>query len=112
MSTSRTRTRQERRRAVRAGGASASVPSAPPPAGARKLIPLLVILAGLYAYHNSLLVPFTFDDLTAIQLNPSIRQLGTALSPPGGDSAWSRGYAVTGRPVVNLSLAVNYALGG
>ncbi len=78
----------------------------------RKFIPVLVVCAGLYAYHNSLRVPFTFDDLTAIQNNPTIRRLWSALSPPGGDSPWSRGYAVTGRPVVNFSLAVNYALGG
>jgi tetratricopeptide (TPR) repeat protein len=113
--------RAERRRAARSGGPVAPSRSTSPPAPPRavgtlqaqwqRFIPALVVCAGLYAYHNSLQVPFTFDDLTAIQLNPTIRQIWSALSPPGGDSPWSRAYAVTGRPVVNVSLAVNFALG-
>src|SRR5687767_4802718 len=60
-------------------------------------------------YWNSLRVPFFFDDPVAILQNPSIRNLsdlGQVLSPP------RNGSGVTGRPVVNLSLAINYALGG
>ncbi len=87
---------------------SPPAPSSAPAAGVRKFIPILVVCAGLYAYHNSLSGPFFFDDLTAIVNNPTIRQLWPpwgALSPPVNTP-------VTGRPVVNLSLAVNYALGG
>ncbi len=77
--------------------------------GARKFVPpFLVICAGLYAYHNSLHAPFIFDDLDAITGNPTIRRLWPpwrAMSPPP-DSP------VTGRPIVNLSLAVNYTLDG
>jgi tetratricopeptide (TPR) repeat protein len=74
------------------------------------LLPALVIIcAGLYAYHNSLRGPFVYDDLAAIRDNRTIRQLWPpwqALSPPQADTA------VSGRRVVNFSLAVNYALGG
>ena len=71
-------------------------------------MPLFLIGAGLYAYHGTLRDPFIFDDLVSISENPSIRQLwplSGVLSPPPTTP-------VTGRPVVNLSLAVNYALGG
>jgi protein O-mannosyl-transferase len=75
---------------------------------ARKLAPLLLVLAGLLAYQNSFTAPFVFDDTSSILNNDSIRHLwpiGDALSPPSVAG-------VGGRPVFNLSLAVNYALGG
>ncbi len=68
----------------------------------------LIALAALAAYHNSLRVPFLFDDGPATLDNASIRTLWPvwgALSPPAGTT-------VAGRPVANLTLAVNYALGG
>jgi Flp pilus assembly protein TadD len=70
-------------------------------------IPLL-LAAGLFAYHNSLHGAFVFDDLPAIPQNATIRALwplSAVLSPPALTS-------VTGRPLVNLSLALNYALAG
>ncbi len=71
----------------------------------------VIALAGLAAWYNSLSTPFFFDDEAVVLRNPTIRHLWplwTALSPPdtGGGSG------VTARPVINLSLAVNYALGG
>ena len=75
---------------------------------AQKFIPLLVVAAGLLAYHNSFTSPFVFDDESSIQQNPTIRHLWPiwqALSPP------PRG-GVGGRPLINLSLAFNYAFGG
>ena len=69
---------------------------------------LVIVAAGLAAYCNSFDGPFIFDDVPSILHNPTIRQLwpiGPALRPPGG------GRAVQGRPVVNLSLAVNWAIG-
>ncbi len=66
----------------------------------------LIVLAGVAAYHNSLSVPLLFDDLPAIARNASLRHLGDALSPPP-DAA-----GAVGRPLVNLSLALNYAVGG
>jgi len=74
----------------------------------RQFIPVLIIAAGVWAYRNSFQGPFILDDVVSIPENPHIRHLWPiwkALSP----SATS---AVGGRPVVNLSLAVNYALGG
>src|SRR4051812_6093698 len=69
----------------------------------------ILLLAAFAGYWNSLRVPFFFDDPTAITDNPTIRDLTnlrTVLSPP------RNGGGVTGRPIVNLSLAINYALGG
>ena len=74
------------------------------------LAALLLILATGAAYWNSFDVPFVFDDVSSIVDNPTIRQLwppGEALSPPSG---W--GFTVSGRPVLNYSLALNYALSG
>lgn len=68
---------------------------------------LVLALAALAAYHNSFGGPFVFDDEQSIVHNPSIRSLATALQPPGG---W--GFTVSGRPALNLSLALNYAISG
>jgi len=76
----------------------------------QKLIPLLVVAAGLLAYHNSFSGPFIFDDAASIPENPTIRHLWPiwdTLSPPHRG-----GITVEGRPLVNLSLAINYAFGG
>jgi protein O-mannosyl-transferase len=71
---------------------------------------LLLTAAGLLAYHNSFTVPFVFDDAFAIVANPTIRNLWTALSPP--NRAEMGGLPISGRPVVNLSVAANYAISG
>ena len=66
-------------------------------------------LAALVAYSNTFTTPFVFDDQFAIIENPSIKHLGdirAVLSPP----PYASGAA--GRPLVNLSLALNYAAGG
>jgi Flp pilus assembly protein TadD len=62
-------------------------------------------LATLVAYRGALSGPFVLDDTRAITDNFSIRSLATAWSPPPDTTT-------SGRPVVNLSLALNYALGG
>ncbi len=70
----------------------------------------IIVIAALVAYHNCFAVPFVFDDIDSIVRNSTIRHLWPiwkALSPPEAE-----GFTVTGRPLVNLSLAVNYALGG
>ena len=69
----------------------------------------VIVLAALIAYGNTFSVPFVLDDGESITDNPTIRHLwpiGPVLSPPGG------GITVSGRPLLNLTLAVNYALGG
>ncbi len=67
--------------------------------------PLVIILAGLAAYANSLAGPILFDDEQALVRNASIRDLASAWSPPLQNP-------LSGRPLVNASFAVNYALGG
>jgi tetratricopeptide (TPR) repeat protein len=70
---------------------------------------LLIILAAFAAYHNSFAGPFVFDDIPAIVENPSIRHLWPitrVMLPPLSTAG------AVGRPIVNLSLAINYALGG
>src|SRR5690349_10574349 len=67
---------------------------------------VVLVLAAAAVYANSLTAPFTFDDDVAITGNTSIQSLRGALSPP------ERGQPVAGRPVVNLSFALNYAIGG
>ncbi len=69
----------------------------------------ILLIAAFAAYWNSLRVPFFFDDPISILDNPTIRNLaalGEVLTPP------NNGSGVTGRPLVNLSLAINYVLGG
>ena len=69
---------------------------------------ITIVAAGLLAYHNSLHGPFLFDDLRAIPENPHLRHLWPlwgALTAPFSTAA-------SGRPVVSLSLALNYAVGG
>jgi tetratricopeptide (TPR) repeat protein len=69
----------------------------------------LIILATVAAYHNSLIGVFAYDDLVAIVENPTIRQLlpiAPVLSPP------HNGETVSGRPLLNLTLAINYAISG
>src|SRR5688572_17551763 len=68
-------------------------------------IALILAAVGALVYANSLPAPFTFDDEAAIVENPSIRSIGDALSPP------DRGEPVAGRPIVNLSFALNFAAG-
>jgi tetratricopeptide (TPR) repeat protein len=68
----------------------------------------ILLAAVLAAYLNSLRCPLVFDDVQSITDNASIRQLrsiGSVLSPPPGTT-------VSGRPLLNLTLAINYAIGG
>ena len=81
-----------------------------PPAASRPttLIALAVLaVAVLAAYANSLAGPFVFDDASSIVANPTIRHLSwTALSPPNAS------VTAQGRPILNLSLALNHAVSG
>jgi tetratricopeptide (TPR) repeat protein len=69
---------------------------------------LLIVLAGIWAYSNSLNGVFVLDDVRAIVQNVTIRSLtplGESLAPPPRST-------VSGRPFANLSFAVNYAISG
>lgn len=73
-------------------------------------VPVAVILAAIaVAYANALRGPFIFDDIESIVRNESIRNLWSPeiFNPPGG-----RGETVGGRPLLNASFAVNYAISG
>lgn len=95
---------------------SDQTPTGPPaatpatPTWPRTLLALaLIALAGLVVYADSLSCPFVFDDVPAIVDNPSIRHLwpiGPVLAPPANAGG------VGGRPLLNLSFAINYAVGG
>src|SRR2546427_11173793 len=71
------------------------------------LAPLAIVLVGVVAYRHGLDGPFIFDDAPAITENPHLRHLwllSDALRAPPQT-------AVSGRPIVSLTLAINYALG-
>ena len=69
----------------------------------------VIIFAVLVAYSNVFSGQFVFDDESSIGLNPTIKHLWPpweALSPPRAG-----GLTVGGRPLLNFTLAVNYAFG-
>jgi len=68
----------------------------------------VIAVAAILTYANSFTGPFIFDDFHAIVRNPHVRSLlpiTEAMDAPKESS-------VAGRPVVALSLAVNYAISG
>lgn len=67
-----------------------------------------LVIVVLATYANSLRGPFVFDDVPSITGNPTLRDFGWGVLAPPGEG----GETVGGRPLVNLSLAFNYALGG
>ena len=75
-------------------------------AAQRRWATVALVVAVCVAYSPALRAPFIFDDITSIVENVSIQRLwppSIPLRPPAGGSA------VSGRPVVNYSLAVDYA---
>jgi Flp pilus assembly protein TadD len=90
-----------------------ALPAPPPSAPARSwhrtplFAALILAVAGVLAYHNSFTGPFVFDDEPSILANPTIRSLGTAWWPPT-----EGGLTVSGRPVLNFTLAINHAISG
>ncbi len=66
----------------------------------------IIALASLAAYANSFGGAWIFDDFAAIVNNPTIRDWRTMFTPPAG------GLTVSGRPLLNASFALSYALSG
>lgn len=67
-----------------------------------------IVVVGALTYANGLWHPFIFDDFGTVVLNPQIRNLwdvARVFAPPAESP-------VAGRPLVNLSFAINYAIGG
>jgi Flp pilus assembly protein TadD len=80
----------------------------PPPASKTILAVLLLVAATCLVYANSLAGVFLYDDVNSIIRNPSIRSLW-----PIWDAAWAPANTTTaGRPMLNLSLALNFAVSG
>jgi hypothetical protein len=68
----------------------------------------LIVAAALLVYWNSFSGPFVFDDVVSVVENRQIREwwrVGALVSS-------ERELPVAGRPLVNASFALNYALGG
>lgn len=70
------------------------------------LAAMAIIVGGGLVYANSLHGTFVFNDIPGIVENRSIRQLW----PPDAVLAPPETTTIEGRPVVNLSLALNYAV--
>ncbi len=96
-------------------GSPHSPPRPPEPAAAtssRRVVALacgVLVLAVFAAYSNSLSGPFVYDDKDSIVDNLTLRHLwplSDVLAPLRG------GLTVSGRPALNLSLALNFAAGG
>ncbi|HUR57343.1 MAG TPA: tetratricopeptide repeat protein [Opitutaceae bacterium] len=69
---------------------------------------LVLVLAIVAAYSNSFSGEFLYDDRVAVVENRSIQRLwplSTVLFPPASEG-------VGGRPIANLSFALNHAIGG
>jgi len=67
-----------------------------------------IAAAAILTYSNSFSGPFIFDDMHAIRQNTHVRSLSPLSKAMGAPDQSS----VSGRPVVALSLAVNYAVSG
>lgn len=79
-----------------------------PPAAGVGWRALVLVLAGALAYATGLSGPFVFDDRASVVDNHTIEapaDLATVFWPPHETP-------VAGRPLVNLTFALNYAMGG
>lgn len=84
-------------------------PEAAPPAWGKAVACLVILLAGMVAYSNSLEGPFVFDGEPSILWNKAIRRLYPLVhlitdAPPSS--------TVDGRPILHLSYAINYQFSG
>jgi tetratricopeptide (TPR) repeat protein len=75
------------------------------PAWLGAAVPFVIVAAVAASYCNTIESPFVLDDLPSIAGNPSIRRWGTALAAPVQSST-------QGRPLLNLSFALNYMISG
>jgi tetratricopeptide (TPR) repeat protein len=66
-----------------------------------------ILIAGVAAWSNSFNGPLIFDDLTAIRDNPALRHF-----PSWRNFVPPKAGPISRRPIVNLTLAINYAIGG
>ena len=69
---------------------------------------VVIVVAALAVYGNSFSGPFIYDDVVSITVNATIRNLW----PVCRVVSRAGNLTVSGRPLINLSLALNYALSG
>lgn len=84
--------------------------AAPANAWIARVAPWILIAAGIWAYANTFAVPFLFDDIPSIVENGALRRPW-----PPWDLLVYTGKAdigISGRPLANVSFALNYAYGG
>jgi tetratricopeptide (TPR) repeat protein len=75
------------------------------PSLARPWLLVALLVAAFVAFSSALNAPFQFDDVPSIPMNRTIERLSPAIfAPPSG------GLAVSGRPIVNASFAINHAI--
>src|ERR1051325_488552 len=94
-----------------AGRMSRRSATATPPPTRRAAVGWLaapLAIAGSAVYWNALSVPFTLDDQLSVFYNSSIRHLW----PPSSLFLAEQDSPSAGRPLVNISLALNSAAGG
>jgi protein O-mannosyl-transferase len=65
----------------------------------------VIAVGAIAVYGRTYSVPLIYDDIGAVLNNQTIRHWDTVLQPPIDST-------VSGRPVVNISLAINYAIDG
>ena len=89
---------------------AAAAASSRPPQSSRShlLVASLLVIATVLAYSNAFSAPFVLDDLGVITDNETIRSL-TPLSRVFSGPIQS---STAGRPLINLSFALNYAIDG
>ncbi len=95
----------------RAAAVQPNLPAHPGPLWQIWLCAGIIIIVGIAAYLNSFDGVFLYDDTKSIVENPHIRSLwplSEAMSVPLAN----RGATVSGRPILSLSFAINYALFG
>ena len=66
-----------------------------------RFAPVIIVLAGVWAYTTSFSGVFVFDDMAAVARNPHLRSIWPPAAPPDTTLA--------GRPVATLTFALNYA---
>ncbi len=65
----------------------------------------VIALTTFLAYLRTFSVPLIYDDVESIENNTTIRHFGSAFFPPTDST-------VSGRPLLNVSFALNYWIGG
>jgi len=102
------RTKKQKKHQRTQDKARSTAPPAPPPTWHTVAAAAAIVTVALLAYSNSFDGKLVLDDVDSIVENPTIR----SLSPPWGPLTTPGGKTTTGRPVTNLSLALNHAAHG